>query len=322
MSEPIPKLLKRKIYKTGQTRGADDDEIYQNRVLRNNTVLIPYSSWINPFPLPNSEDSFEKGFIVLIRPKDYFEEKNIDSKLQEEGLELGHNALVFYSTREEWEKYNPKAFNWNPAQEREPPLGGQYVARVPGTTSSEDGARIREGFMSSRRKGAGIRVFEYASKETIKKCRLQLEALFWLCDDSTSAATENGMTMKGVVDRKKGLFRSCSKQALLDCEKLFKSRMVNTRYRTICPLCLKEISGFGFFTKVEQAKGREVLDLTVTEVNLFHVKELRVGQYNHRPYNLAWGHHHCNIVTRDLGIDSTLEWMSEVLERNKSAGLF
>ena len=30
----LPSLLDRKIYKTGQTRGADDDEIYQNRVSR------------------------------------------------------------------------------------------------------------------------------------------------------------------------------------------------------------------------------------------------------------------------------------------------
>ena len=38
----LPNLLGRKISKTGQTRGADDDVIYQNRVNRSNTVLIPY----------------------------------------------------------------------------------------------------------------------------------------------------------------------------------------------------------------------------------------------------------------------------------------
>ena len=38
----LPSLLDRKIYKTGQTRGADDDEIYQNRVGRNSTILIPF----------------------------------------------------------------------------------------------------------------------------------------------------------------------------------------------------------------------------------------------------------------------------------------
>ena len=37
----LPELLERKISKTGQTRGADDDVIFQNRVSRNNTVLIP-----------------------------------------------------------------------------------------------------------------------------------------------------------------------------------------------------------------------------------------------------------------------------------------
>ena len=40
----LPQLLDRKIYKTGQTRGADDDELYQNRVLRSSTVLIPYET--------------------------------------------------------------------------------------------------------------------------------------------------------------------------------------------------------------------------------------------------------------------------------------
>ena len=39
----LPSLLARKLYKTGQTRGADDDVIYQNRVGRNSTVLIPYA---------------------------------------------------------------------------------------------------------------------------------------------------------------------------------------------------------------------------------------------------------------------------------------
>ncbi|MEZ4211233.1 MAG: BstXI family restriction endonuclease [Candidatus Paceibacterota bacterium] len=41
-----------------------------------------------------------------------------------------------------------------------------------------------------------------------------------------------------------------------------------------------------------QAEGREVPDLTVTEINLFHINELRYGVYNHKPYNLSWGHHH------------------------------
>ena len=63
----LPQLLGRKIYKTGQTRGADDDVIYQNRVARNSTVLIPYSCW--DLCKPKDEGPhYEKGFIVLLSP--------------------------------------------------------------------------------------------------------------------------------------------------------------------------------------------------------------------------------------------------------------
>lgn len=44
MESNVFKPVNTKLYKTGQTRGADDDVIYQNRVKRNSTVLIPYSN--------------------------------------------------------------------------------------------------------------------------------------------------------------------------------------------------------------------------------------------------------------------------------------
>lgn len=71
---------------------------------------------------------------------------------------------------------------------------------------------------------------------------------------------------------------------------------------------------------MEQAAGRLVHDLTVTKVNLFHIAELRVGVLNHRPYNIGWGHHHCNVVVKDSGLDKTLEWMKQVVDRNTSLG--
>lgn len=58
---------------------------------------------------------------------------------------------------------------------------------------------------------------------------------------------------------------------------------------------------------MEQAEGRVVPDINVTELNLLHVEELRVGVLNHRPYNVGWGHHHCNVVVKDSGIAKTLE---------------
>jgi len=313
--------LERKLYKTGQTRGADDDVIYQNRVSRNSTVLIPYLLK-DDFKLPpEGEDEFEHGFIELISPLHYFGTTDIEQELAERGLELGRNALVFYQTRAEWIANNPDALGWSSAQRRQSPLGGQYVARVAGLTSAE-GEKIIRGFNTTNSKGAGIRLYEYASANTIKAARLQLEALFWLCKDAPAIAQLNGMAATDVEARMEFCLKYSEANNLLDLTQLKEARIINAFGKTICPLCLEELSAQGFFSKVEQAEGREVHDLTVTQLNLFHVTELRYGVFNHRPYNLGWGHHHCNVVVKDSGISKTLEWMHEIMQRNIENGHF
>ncbi len=73
---------------------------------------------------------------------------------------------------------------------------------------------------------------------------------------------------------------------------------------------------------MEQAEGRLVHDLTVTKINLFHISELRISKLNHCPYNIGWGHHHCNAVVKDSGIRKTIEWMRDVVRRNIDEGYF
>jgi hypothetical protein len=311
----LPQLLDRKIYKTGQTRGADDDEIYQNRVLRESTVLIPYRTWERACAPPPGEKGFTYGYIALVSAEDYFGMEQPEKQLKRHGLTIGSNALVFYETRAQWNNNNPKRLRWKPAERRMGPLGGEYVARVPGNTS-EDGEKILHGFTSTTNKGAGIRAYEYASAETIHKCRHQLEALFWMCHDAIEIASTNAMTADDAKIRKDASLELCAKLDLLDTKLLTKARMLNAKGHTVCPLCLEELSALGFLSRVTQAEGREVSDLTITQVNLFHIEELRYGLYNHRPYNLGWGHHHCNVVVKDSGIVQTLEWMQAVLERN------
>lgn len=318
----LPILLNRKIYKTGQTRGADDDVIYQNRVSRSSTVLIPYAFWEACARPQDDESEYENGFIVLISPADYFGNPNITQALTEKGLAIGSNAVVFYETREQWNANNPHKLHWKPAKNRTAPLGGQYVARIPATTATQDNRNIIRGFDATKKKGAGIRVYEYASTATIAKCRLQLEAFFWQCSDSATVAVSNGMTAKDAASRKRTVLAACNESELLDKERLVQARILNAEGKTICPLCLEELSGEGFFTRMEQAEGRVVPDLTVTQLNLFHIAELRVGVLNHRPYNVGWGHHHCNVVVKDSGIFRTLEWMRDVLNRNIEQGHF
>ena len=315
----LPKLLARKLYKTGQTRGADDDVIYQNRVLRNNTVLIPFQIW-NKCRYPyRTGENYENGFIVLISPKEFFR-RGAESKLKEAELKVGHNALVFYETRQDWEDFNPRDQGWFPASSRKPPLNGNYVARVPATTSRSGGAKVFEGYNTTSTKGAGIRVYEYASKTKIKDCRLQLEAIFWQCADALDSARKNGMEPEEARRRKSTIESLAEEVGLLNLDSLVAARMLNRHHQAICPLCLEPLSGKEFFARVRQATGREVGNLTVTQVNLFHIKELNPGDMNHIPYNVAWGHHHCNTVVRDVGIHATLNWMIDTINSNKNAG--
>lgn len=316
----LPKLLDRKIYKSGQTRGAEDDEIYQNRVNRTGTVLIPYHFWNDYLKAFVSYGYFECGYIVLIKPEEYFSWEDPAFQLENAGLTLGSNCLLFYETRVQWNNHNPEALGWSAATARTAPLGGQYVARVPATTAIEDGGKINRGFTETNMKGAGIRLYEYANEETVKRCRIQLEAEYWLCHDSVAAAVDFGMSESDAIKRKEATFAAAADQGLLNFAQLRSSRIINEQNQTVCPLCLEPLSAYGFYTRMAQAEGREVPDLTVTEINLFHINELRYGSFNHQPYNLGWGHHHCNVVVKDAGIIPTLQWMKRVIVRNEELG--
>lgn len=316
----LPKLLELKIYKSGQTRGADDDEIYQNRVNRTNTVLIPYHVWDNHLRTLAADGYFKRGYIVLVKPDVYFAWDNPDATLEKSGLTLGKNCLVFYETRAEWNHYNPDQLGWSNAKARTEPLGGQYVARVPATTATTDSHKINRGFTQTKLKGAGIRLYEYASDNTIKKCRIQLEAIYWLCRDSVEATAMFGMCEADAISRKNLILALADEQGLLDYTKLNAARIINDQKQTVCPLCLEPLSAYGFYTRMAQAEGRDVPDLTITEINLFHINELKYGCFNHNIYNLGWGHHHCNVVVKDAGIIPTLRWMKRVVCHNEALG--
>jgi hypothetical protein len=75
------------------------------------------------------------------------------------------------------------------------------------------------------------------------------------------------MTAEDLATRKTAIFAQCEAAGLLDTVRLTKARMLNARGKTICPLCLDELSGQGFFNRMEQAEGRVVHDLTVTQLN-------------------------------------------------------
>jgi hypothetical protein len=316
----LPQLIDRKIYKTGQTRGADDDEIYQNRVSRSSTVLIHLAHFQNCQVPADGTSEYSSGFITLIPPSWYFSLKTPDEELKGMGLSLGSNCLIFFEDRNDWVMAEKQISKWTPATSRTSPLGGQYIARISANTAINGGDKIQVGFTTTSKKGAGIRVYEYASTDTIKSCRIQLEAIMWLCRDAAETLEEMGMTRNEVKERRALSIDKAEESGLLKKNELITLRILNKEGFACCPLCLDELSAAGFGTRLIQAAGREVADLTVTEISLFHINELRVGTLGHRPYNLGWGHHHCNVVAKDSGIMPTLTWLQEIVDRNRSAG--
>lgn len=305
----LPKPVGTKIYKTCQTRGADKEQIFQNRVKRNSTVLIPFGSLNRGTIIPPV--GFENDYIVLLTPQEYFRDLN---RQLPNSLVLGINALVYYETRNDWNQYNPQTLGWNYATSRTNPLNGEYVARIPDTTRDND-SQIFLGFTgpTTGGQGAGIRVYEYASNSVIQSTLYQLAYLAWRTEGMIELAQAEGCV--DIEEGKAHVDEFCRINGLDDVGLLEENRLLKDNV-TICPLCLDTIRAEELMSRVDQAEGRLVPDLTITSVNLFHVKELRTGEYNHNIYNLGWGHHHCNTVARDNGIEPTIEWMATTLIRN------
>lgn len=289
--------------------------------MRFNPVLIPWELWDLCKDPSDGSGRYENGFIVLVDPQWYFENGTADAELKAEGLELGVNALLVYRRRAEWLSYRehgdllPNGKPFVPATSRTDPLGGTYFARVHATRASGGGA-IVEGFNSSELRGAGIRVYEYASSKTIQDAKLQLECLAWSCRDAMTVFVAAGMSAGDANRRMEAQAVRAHSLGLWDVPRLQRARMLNGVGYTVCPLCLEEVSAADFLKRSEQAEGRETHDITTTEISIFHIQELRVGKLQHKPYNLGWGHHHCNTVVKDAGIVPTLEWMKTVIDNN------
>lgn len=100
--------------------------------------------------------NLKTGLSHSATPSYYFDSPSIAKELENLGLTEGQNAFVFYETRADWKAYNPEKNGWKPAQQRQAPLEGEYVARVPATTASDEGERYPiPGIYNIKSKGRG-----------------------------------------------------------------------------------------------------------------------------------------------------------------------
>lgn len=116
-------------------------------------------------------------------------------------------------------------------------------------------------------------------------------------------------------DKEFNLFSNeCKNRGLLDFDKLKKLGVWSSdKKQAICPLCHKIVFADEFFDNITQMEGRQVLDNTQKSIVLMHVKALCPGEFNHRPYNLGWGHNYCNLIQGDKDISKTIDDIKEII---------
>lgn len=306
MIDDLPGDVVEKIRKTGYTRGANMDRTpYQNRVKRHNRTVVPFD-----FRDKRPKGGYQDGLTIMVRPKEYFDPDSGERRDDfPNDVVIGDNAFIYYEYREDWENYPPEDYDWRPCSyldsdgnstsdlRGEVSHTGDYIARIPARASDE---KIIEG------KVQGIRFFEYATTRTVEETSFQLAYLAWKTE---------GMEELAGREIPEHLVAILQENDLASTDRLEKIDAIENG-TTICPLCREPVKSMSLVDRVSQTEGRESSANRITKANLFHVDELRPGEFNHKPYNLAWGHHHCNMVVGDDGVEGTLDWIEEVLQNN------
>lgn len=303
----LPKEIVKKIDKTSMTRGAQPYERvpFENRVRRWNRAVVPFA-----FRKARPGAGYENGYVIIVRPEEYFDAATKQKKQNfPNDVAVGNNAFVYYDNRKHWNDYPPDKYGWQPCrvllegrEVKKRTNGvtdeGHILARVPATTTpGPEGERIVQGMPQ------GIRFFEYASQEETWKTMMQLAFLAWKSVDIDEYSSGSmPMQLESILQH----------YDLANIPKLESIGAVRKGV-TCCPLCLEQIKALDLIERVPQTAGREVVDLTITKANLFHSDALVPGAFNHRVYGVAWGHYHCNMVARDMGVEQTLDWMQKVL---------
>ncbi len=184
-------------------------------------------------------------------------------------------------------------------------------------------------------KGLGNYDFDYCDEDTLEKTLFQLAYYFWNMkgiNDVLVKEYDNGIGFgqNGQIDKnnmtkpkfktwlkesKEAVEKYVQKHNLDDKKKLEESRIFRNG-KVVCPLCLQPMKAEDLTSVIEQDLGRTSAGQTITSIVLMHINPLRPGEFNHRPFNLGWGHKWCNTIQENLQIDETLSELAKILKSN------
>ena len=285
-----------KVSKSGYAtpRGGDKGG-YQNHVYRTGKVIIPYEKFKNINP-----NIYKGGWVVRLFVNQAFNQNgklNI-IKNQFVNLVIGENCFVLYRSYEELSKFPPLS-NWSTREHFSKDNKksktrtfdgydkGHYILRIPAlggstkVTKKKKYEGIAQGFFAP----------EYSTPEFEYLVRLQL--VFLIFQSENNPYTKNqSLHIKKIL----------KKYNYADIKRFKYYGAIDKNEKLACPLCLKKIKYNDLhrtadYTENSQS-GNAVIQNTYTtrstQVNVFHMRPLVYGSIEHKPYQVFWGHHHCN----------------------------
>jgi len=280
---------KHKLDKAGfATPRGGDKGAYQNHVVRNNKVIIPYEHREGV-----DVNHFENGYVYRVFPDQYFSDRNmVKAEFIDGDVVVGTNAFVLYRTHDQFARFPPLA-GWQPRylmkdkkrveERRGNGLSdhGHYVKRIAGHGRQK---AINEG------PPQGIFAPEYCHAESNFLSKCMLAWLTMRTIDSPYLANQGAwldevLTHEGILNREQ-----------------FEERGLTRTGFTCCPLCLKKVKYRELHDQLAFEEEDALLNAAVqvvdatrsTIVNLFHVQPLTYSDMCHSAQNVAWGHAFCN----------------------------
>ena len=173
---------------------------------------------------------------------------------------------------------------------------GHYYVRIKAAGGSWN-------YGPGRAKAIGIRQDEYCSNVDQRYIVGQMAFLAW-----TMSGTQLRLGQRGAPQY---LLDYLALNGMLDTGRMKAVGMLNAAGVAQCPFCRAEITYEELVNAAPQQLGRRLSSSNATALHLMHIEPLKMGVFNHRPYNLAFGHAKCNHAQGEESIQRSIEFLFE-----------
>ena len=296
-------------------------------------------------------NKYEDGYVVMVKPNQYFKDNGEVKEDFHESLKLGKNSFLYFESSHDWKKYSKFCKNFKPVYElhtgdgckephdeqwigeiamfipnAQPPqyslicTSGDAKKRTPNEKKEHE--KLQNKYKKKfgkipKQAGLGNLDIDYASRDNLEMICYQLSLMIFKVPRMKEELMkrDKDLTISKINNVEKHVVDFCKKNKLYDIEKLSLVRAVDKKGTPICPLCLEELEAESFFEKKKQDEGREVAHNTQAQIHLMHIEPLRPMKFNHRIYNLGWGHELCNKIQGERSIKETLEDLRRILNK-------